>query len=204
MNQMMKDNLIDLMDIRKCMKEYYPIGQELVRQFEYYQNYQKAAERWKPENKMKYVIGSAVVGVVITPLILIGGLVAAGLYFGFDKIVENKQHQCDLQMKKVEELINKFEKSYEPVQEKCQRLLFSREDYETPMAVDYLIEIIESGRAETMKEAYNMLDEQLHRWKMEEIQNKQLEMQKNQIRQLKNIEADSAASASFSFINMAK
>ena len=105
---------------------------------------------------------------------------------------------------KLKEISGRFQESYEPVREKCERLLLNRDDYEVPMAVDYLIQIIGSGRADTMKEAYNMLDEQLHRWTMEKMQRDQLEIQQRQSRQLRNIEANSAASAAFDFINMIK
>ena len=72
------------------------------------------------------------------------------------------------------------------------------------MAVDYLIYVISNERAETMKEAYNMLDEQLHRWTMENMQREQLELQREQCKQLRRIEVNttiSAASDLFHVIN---
>lgn len=55
------------------------------------------------------------------------------------------------------------------------------------MAVDYLIQTIETGRVDTMREAYDKLDEQLHRWTMENLQKQQVELQMHQCRQLQKI-----------------
>lgn len=65
--------------------------------------------------------------------------------------------------------------------------MFHREEYEIPMAVDYLIQIIQTGRVDTMREAYDKLDEQLHRWTMEKLQNQQIEIQLYQCRLLQQI-----------------
>ena len=84
-------------------------------------------------------------------------------------------------------LLKQYEESYRPVAKKCKGLLFHREEYEIPMAVDYLIQIIQTGRVDTMREAYDKLDEQLHRWTMEKLQNQQIEIQLYQCRLLAQI-----------------
>lgn len=41
--------------------------------------------------------------------------------------------------------------------------------YFYPIAIDYFIEVISNGRADTLKEAMNLFEEQLHRWKIEDM-----------------------------------
>jgi len=53
------------------------------------------------------------------------------------------------------------------------------EKYRYPLATSYLAEVIECGRAETMKEALNLYEEQLHRWRMENKMNEVLKKQQN-------------------------
>lgn len=67
--------------------------------------------------------------------------------------------------------MQRYQEKYAPVAEKCERLLLNKDEYAVPMSVDYLIQMIETGRVNTMNEAYDKLDEQLHRWTMEKLQN---------------------------------
>lgn len=46
-------------------------------------------------------------------------------------------------------------------------LSFLPDDYWYPLATTYLYKVVSSERADTLKEALAMFDEQLHRWKME-------------------------------------
>lgn len=41
--------------------------------------------------------------------------------------------------------------------------------YFYPIAIDYFVEVISNGRADTLKEAMNLFEEQLHRWKIEDM-----------------------------------
>lgn len=43
------------------------------------------------------------------------------------------------------------------------------QEYMIPFALEYFISVIRSGRADTMKEAMNMYEDQLHKWKMENL-----------------------------------
>ena len=202
MNSTMNENLRDLQDIRRQMDIYQPIGREYLRQVRFYRNYEKAVERWQPSHKIKNTALCALIMLLVGPL---GLIAAAALWFGgHDKILEIKERQKGEQEKKIMDLHGQFLEKYLPVQEKCERLLLGQEDYEVPMAVDYLIYVISNERAETMKEAYNMLDEQLHRGTMENMQREQLDLQREQCKQLRRIEVNttiSAASDLFHVIN---
>ena len=56
MNPEMEENLQDLKDIRNHMYRYYDVGQEYIRQQEILERYEKAEERWAPENKKKILL----------------------------------------------------------------------------------------------------------------------------------------------------
>ncbi len=75
MNTVMSENLEDLRDIRRQMDIYQPLGQEYLRQMSFYRNYEKAVERWAPENKLKHA-GICILSMLITGPI---GLGAAAL-----------------------------------------------------------------------------------------------------------------------------
>ena len=200
MDQEMKDNLQDLRDIRKQMDQYYGIGQEYIRKEQIFERYEKAKKKWDLENKKKYMIISVVAGVLFGfPGLMLGVLVAAGIYFFYDKISAEKQSLCDEKEDEFNAILKRYQEKYTPVAEKCERLLLNKDEYAVPMSVDYLIQMIETGRVNTMNEAYDKLDEQLHRWTMEKLQKQQLDVQLEQSRQLKEISAWQKVQVSMEF-----
>ncbi len=54
------------------------------------------------------------------------------------------------------------------------------EEYYYPAAVNYLNRILETNRADNMRQALDMLDEQVHRWRMEELSKESIEVQRQQ------------------------
>ena len=172
MNQEMAGNLQDLRDIRRQMDSYYGIGQEYFRQKQLYQRYEKSKEKWAPKNKLKYILIS---------------IIAIGLFFFYGPISNSKKKLCDQKQEELNAILERYREAYGPVAEKCERLLLNKDEYNTPMSVDYLIHMIETGRVDSMKELYDKLDEQLHRWTMEKLQKDQLDVQIEQSRQLREI-----------------
>lgn len=200
MNHEMKENLQDLRAIRRQMDSYYGIGQEYVRKAQIYQRYEKAKKKWAPENKKKYIMGSIIIGLLLgSSGIGIGLAAAVAVYFVYDKISAEKQKLCDERKDELHAIWDHYCEKYAPVAEKSERLLLNKEEYEVPMSVEYLIHMIETERVDTMKEAYDKLDEQLHRWTMETLQKQQLDIQLEQSRQLKEISAWQKVQASFQF-----
>lgn len=189
MNLEMRQNLQDLMDIRNQMDYYYEIGLEYAKKAQLYQRYEKVRKRWAPENKKKYTAIIGVGGILLLGTKGIGTAIicAALCYFFYDILSKAKLKMCDQKKAELETLLEHYQENYAPVAEKCERLLLDKDEYEVPMSVDYLIEMIKSGRVDTMKEAYDKLDEQLHRWTMEAIQRQQLNAQLEQCRQLRDI-----------------
>ena len=188
MNQEMAGNLQDLRDIRRQMDSYYGIGQEYFRQKQLYQRYEKSKEKWAPKNKLKYILISIIAGCFFGAIGRpIGIAVAIGLFFFYGPISNSKKKLCDQKQEELNAILERYREAYGPVAEKCERLLLNKDEYNTPMSVDYLIHIIETGRVDSMKELYDKLDEQLHRWTMEKLQKDQLDVQIEQSRQLREI-----------------
>ena len=74
-------------------------------------------------------------------------------------------------------------------------LAFLPEDYWYPLATGYLLKMVETDRADTLREALAMLDEQLHRWKMEDAQAQILAEQQAQTALLREIHSDTSFTA---------
>jgi len=54
---------------------------------------------------------------------------------------------------------------------------FLPETYRNPQATSYMLLAVSNGRADTLKEAINLYEEQLHRWKLEEYARQSAEAQ---------------------------
>lgn len=100
----------------------------------------------------RLIKNSFIVAIVVAFLIsLFWGLKAANK--DLKKIV---QKQDELK-KKIEDIIRG----------KMEVISMIPEKYRYTLATSYIAEVLECGRADTMKEALNLYEEQLHRWKME-------------------------------------
>ncbi len=65
---------------------------------------------------------------------------------------------------------------------------FLPQEYRTSFAIDYLIGVIKSERADSLKEALAMFDEYFHRYKMENMSREMVSYNAVQTELLKNIE----------------
>ncbi len=77
-------------------------------------------------------------------------------------------------------------------------------DYRYPIASSYILKMVSSDRADEMREALSLYDEQLHRWKIENTQSAMLAEQMRQTETLKSINKRSGVSAAASVINLFK
>lgn len=68
------------------------------------------------------------------------------------------------------------------------------------MATEYLIKVVAAGRADSLKEALNLFDAQLHRWRVEEANNAIL-AQQLQTAHLASIRTSSKISAAANVTN---
>ena len=76
-------------------------------------------------------------------------------------------------------------------------------EYWYPMATNYLLKVVQTGRADTVNQALQMYDEQLHRWKVEEANASILAQQQAQTEALKGIRKSSAINAAANVVNAA-
>ena len=55
------------------------------------------------------------------------------------------------------------------IEKHCDDISCVPSNYFYPIAIDYFIEVLTNERAESFKEAMNLYEEQLHRWKIEDM-----------------------------------
>ena len=89
-----------------------------------------------------------------------------------------------------------FEENYEV-------LSFLPDDYWYPLATSYLVKAIASKRVETLGDALDRFDAQLHRWKVEEANAAILAQQQAQTEHLKSIRTSSKVNATANVVNAA-
>ncbi len=80
-------------------------------------------------------------------------------------------------------------------------LKFLPDDYWYPLATGYLVKIISTRRADSLKEALDMFDAQLHRWKVEEANAEMVAQQQAQTAHLKSIRTSSKINAFANVMN---
>lgn len=85
--------------------------------------------------------------------------------------------------------------------ENYQVLSFLPDDYWYPMATNYLVKAIASRRVQTLGEALDRFDAQLHRWKVEEANANLLAQQQAQTAHLKSISTSSKVNAAANVTN---
>ena len=84
------------------------------------------------------------------------------------------------------------------------QLEFLPEDYRYPLATEYMIKVVGTGRAGNINEALNMFDEQMHRWTMEQSAKSILAEQKRQSQQLRALQGTASAAAVASVFRLLK
>lgn len=104
-----------------------------------------------------FVISSIILGTIVYCVLL--------------KQEKREMDERAVQFKRVQTEINQI------CQEGEAYILAIPEMFRYPLATSYLCQIIETGRAESMKEALNLLEVQLHHWRMEQQMNKMLQNQ---------------------------
>ena len=94
---------------------------------------------------------------------------------------ENGIKECEDKLRRInEEIEATFDLS---------KIDFIPDEYHYDIAVDYMKKSVFDGRSETVKEALDRYDEQMHRWKMENMQEKILAAQQEQLKQLNDLKA---------------
>ncbi|MCD8373618.1 MAG: hypothetical protein LUC20_00705 [Oscillospiraceae bacterium] len=108
------------------------------------------------------------VGSVIGFICRIASVVLSiGGYFYEKKSNTEKKEQLNTKIERIQNRAQQF------LDEHADELSVLPNDYWYPMATDFLVKVVQSGRAGTLGEAIDRYEEQLHRWKVED-QNAQI------------------------------
>ncbi len=110
---------------------------------------------------------------------------------GFDSEIANIQRQVQAERNIGQQI---FEDNIAAME-------FLPSDYWYPMATDYLVKTVQTGRASTLAEALDKFEEQLHRWKIEEANSQMVAMQQQQTAYLSSIKTSSKVSAAANVAN---
>lgn len=137
-----------------------------------------------PMNSIYWSITNGV-GLVITLIVCIPIWCKPSQY----KIHIEKAEHCEQESQK------KFDSANILVQDHFNELSIIPQKYWYPIATNFLVEVIETGRATTLPLAFDKLEEQIHRWNMEQGMQEQISIQMEQTAALRRIEATTAASA---------
>ena len=85
-----------------------------------------------------------------------------------------KAEEIEMQLKKKTSEANKY------IQQNIDILKLIPNKYWYPLATNYLVELIETGRADTLSTAFDKLEVQIHYWNMENSMKDQLKIQQTQ------------------------
>lgn len=100
-----------------------------------------------------------------------------------------KAEECEKQSKEKTESANML------VQQHINELSIIPQKYWYPLATNFIVEVIQTGRATTIPIALDKLEEQIHRWNMEQSMHQQIALQMAQTEALRKIEVNTAVSA---------
>jgi len=116
-----------------------------------------------PELEMIFVNG-ALIGTVV------------GIYLVERWRTVKKNEKYDTQIANIEDALNRY------IQENtCEELHCIPEKYRYYIAASYILECLKYGRASNLKEAINLYEDQLHKWKMEGYQQQILNTAQQQL-----------------------
>lgn len=120
---------------------------------------------------------------------IISGLILT-LVVGF--ILWFPKNGLDSYLKRATEYENKSIEIYNSVdlllQKHSEELNTIPQKYWCPRATKFIIEVIKNGRATTLAEAYDKLEEQIHRWNLEDAARENYRIQCEQVESLRKIE----------------
>ena len=154
----------------------------------------KAKKKWIIIGVVSELLGEALFHV--PPFSIIGAIVLGVCgYRAEKKALETK----------ISSLRNKAQEERDAAQQifeaNYDALSFLPDDYWYPLATSYLIKVIESQRVESLREALDHFDAQLHRWKVEEANAAIVTEQRAQTVHLKSIRTSSKVNAAANVTN---
>ena len=117
------------------------------------------------------------------PIVIIA-IAALIVYFGINQHKKNETIKGELTASADTE----DEEGYRIISQNADLLRLLPSEYLYPLATEYIAKMINSDRADSIKEALSMYDEQQHRWTMEQNMSNMMNLQISQLNALRNIE----------------
>lgn len=169
----------------------------------------KVKTKWIIVGVVIWIIGSSI-GRAFSGIPAIGMILSAAFSIGFIYLgyrlgstnYKREKASIDSEIAKLQTQIEK-EKEYaqQIFDDHIDELAFLPVDYWYPMATDYLVKVIQAKRANTLGEAIDKFEEQLHRWKVEEANAQMVAQQQQQTAHLASIKTSSKVSAAANVTN---
>lgn len=216
----MREELIETLnriyDVCEEAEGYFLQSQEHEEQV---RNYEYQIEQCNLPMAAKIILGIIIMGFICSIWQLLFGfnsssvcllLAAIAAYFGLKKANELYRNTKKDEIHLYEEGIEKEKQEQEYYMNQANQCLWMNEDllnnvpneYLGTLSIGEMRKYLIHQRANTLPEAINLYEEQLHRWKLEEQNDMILESQYRQEERLANIEFYSALSASFEAAGM--
>lgn len=169
----------------------------------------KARTKWTIIGVVIWVIGSSigsafkgipVLGMIL-PVIFGFGFIYLGYRFGSTGYKKEKD-SADQETMQLQSQINKEQSLAQQIFDSHQEeLAFLPTDYWYPLATEYLVKVVQARRADTLGEAIDKFEEQLHRWKIQEANAQMVAQQQQQTAHLASIKTSSRISAAANVTN---
>lgn len=142
-----------------------------------------------------FTLQSATIGKMFFVLMIVGGI----LNFYISGKIRNKgkdsaRRDKDIWEKKYKEAEQDMLNEISPHWDKV--LSVVPKDYATPTCINSIYNYLVNGRADSMKEALNLFEEEQHRWRLEANQQKMYEEYQQELQTMKDIQADMEARVS--------
>ena len=193
--------------VDEICKQFYPYFEKAKKDRE------DAELRLKKGTKTRVII--SVVGAWILSDILVGisSMIGLPVVFGFLDIVIAifvaakvynsylKPNLTNEYNNMIKDAIYNEEKGNQIIENNISSLSILPDDYWYPLATNYIYKIVKQGRADSINQALQMYDEQLHRWKVEEANAAILSEQQSQSESLRGIRKSSAINAAANVVS---
>lgn len=216
MREKLIETLNQIYDVCEEAEEYYLQSQEHEEQV---RNYKYQIQQCNLPTVAKVILGICIMGFIAmiwrtifglgNPSIA-GILMFAGAYFGLKKANELYLNTKKDEIRLYEEEIAKEKQKQEEYMNQANSCIWMNDqllsnvpnEYLGTLPIGEMRKYLLHQRANTLPEAINLYEEQLHRWKLEEQNDMILESQYRQEQRLANIEFYSALSASLDAATM--
>lgn len=166
----------------------------------------KAKKKWIIIGIVVWVLGGYILGAIFSGIPVLGavasiGSIVLGVFIGMNGFKKETGE--------TEEFIAKMQSQIEKEKAAAQQifdnhideLAFLPVDYWYPMATEYMVKAVQAKRADTLGEAIDKFEEQLHRWKIEEANAQMVNLQQQQTAHLASIKTSSKVSAAANVAN---